>query len=317
MARSHTKRPQAAPSSKQLVVYAALAGNAAIAITKFIAAGFSGSSAMLSEGVHSLIDTGNEGLLLYGMHRSKRPADGAHPLGYGREMYFWSFLVAVMIFALGALVSIYQGVQHLIHPDQLSDPYWTYGVLAASFVFEGTSWCLALREMGKIKGREGYVTAAQRSKDPSTFSVLFEDSAALLGLIVAAIGFTGGYYFQLRWADGAASIAIGLVLACTALFLGRETKALLIGEPAHPHVSDSVRTLAESDDAVQCVHDVMTMQLAPNQVAVALGAEFADQLTVPQVESHVVAIEKRLKHRHPEIVALFVKPQERAQLPGD
>lgn len=316
MARPHSNKARIAPLSGQRVVYAALAGNAAIAVTKFVAAGFSGSSAMLSEGVHSLVDTGNEILLLYGIRSSRRPADNAHPLGYGRELYFWSFLVAVMIFALGAVWSMVQGVMHLLHARALSHPYWTYAVLAISACFEGSSWYLALRQMRKGKGQESYIDAAQRSKDPSTFSVLFEDSAALAGLVLAGAGFTASYYARVRWADGAASMAIGLVLAATAWFLGRETKGLLVGEPAHPQLHDSIRVQAEADAAVCRVHDIVTMQLAPDQVAVALGAEFADALTVPQLEQRVSVLERRLRSRHPEIIALFIKPQTRPQLPA-
>ncbi|RUT98082.1 cation diffusion facilitator family transporter, partial [Mesorhizobium sp. M7A.T.Ca.TU.009.01.3.2] len=191
------------------VIFAALAGNFAIALTKFAAAAFTGSSAMLSEGVHSLVDTGNGGLLLYGMHRAARPADRTHPLGHGRELYFWSFIVALLVFALGAGVSFYEGVIHMMAPEPVANAEVTYIVLGLSFLFEGSSWWVALKEFRQQKGKQGWLRAVQSSKDPSVYTVLFEDSAALLGLIVAFAGILAAEVLEMPELDGAASIGIG------------------------------------------------------------------------------------------------------------
>ena len=296
-------------SGSNKVIYVALAGNLMIAIAKFVAAGFSGSSAMLSEGVHSLVDTVNELLLLYGLHRAKTPPDCTHPFGYGRELYFWSFIVALLVLALGAGVSFYEGVLHIRTPEPATHAFMNYLVLGISVLFEGTSWCLALREFRANKGGMGYFEAFRKSKDPSTFTVLLEDSAALLGLAVALIGLAAAQWFKLPALDGVASIGIALVLTVSASLLARETKGLLIGEPAHPAVSESILAIASGDNDVRCANGVMTVQMGPNQVVAALSAEFEDALTTPQIEACINRIEKQAKTAHPELTALFVKPQ--------
>ena len=291
------------------VIYAALAGNFLIAASKFVAAAYTGSSAMLSEGVHSVVDTGNQGLLLYGLHRASRPPDRSHPFGHGRELYFWSFIVALLVFAVGAGVSIYEGVSHILHPEPVENIIVNYIVLGLSVVFEGTSWALALKEFSKQKGKLDYFTAVQRSKDPTTFTVLFEDSAALIGLLIAFIGVTAAEFLQIPILDGVASIGIGLVLAATAIFLARECKGLLIGEPALPQVQSSILDIAAEDKAVQQANGVLTVHLGPQQIVVALSIEFQDGLNAPQIEQCIERMEGRLKEHHPEITALFVKPQ--------
>src|SRR6185312_168592 len=273
-----------AASGSHKVVYAALGGNLMIAIAKFVAAGFSGSSAMLSEGVHSLVDTVNELLLLYGLHRAGMPPNRTHPFGYGRELYFWSFIVALLVLAMGAGVSLYEGVMHVRHPESIDHPLVNYLVLLVSFVFEGVSWTVALREFRKRKGRLGYFQAFRLSKDPSTFTVLLEDSAALLGLLLALAGLVGA-------------------------LPARGTKGLLIGDAAQPAVSDAILAIANGDDGVRCANGVLPVQLGPNQVVAALSAEFEDALSTPQIEACVNRIEKQAKEAHPEIVSLFVKPQ--------
>jgi cation diffusion facilitator family transporter len=291
------------------VVYVALAGNLMIAIAKFVAAGISGSSAMLSEGVHSLVDTVNELLLLYGLHRAQVPADRTHPFGHGRELYFWSFIVALLVLAMGAGVSLYEGVMRIRQPEPISHPLLNYGVLALSLLFDGSSWYVALREFRAQKGRLGYFEAFRRSKDPSTFTVLLEDSAALLGLTVAFAGLVGTQVFNLPVLDGVASIGIACVLAVSASLLARETKGLLIGEAAHPAVADSILAIAAGDAGVRCANGVLTVQMGPNQVVAALSAEFEDALTTPQIEDCINRIEGQAKTAHPEIVSLFIKPQ--------
>lgn len=299
----------ARPGGSQKVIYAALAGNFLIAITKFVAAAYSGSSAMVSEGVHSLVDTGNEILLLYGVSRAARPADRTHPLGHGRELYFWTFIVALLVFALGAGVSIYEGISHMLAPEPIEDPTITYVVLGLSFLFEGFSWVVALKEFRVTKGRLGYIEAVKRSKDPTTFTVLFEDSAALIGLAIAFVGIFLAQALDMPELDGAASIGIGLVLAATAIFLARESKGLLIGEAAAPATQASILAIATSDPGVQSANGVVTVHLGPTQIVAALSAEFEDAMTAPEIEASVGRIEAAIRAAHPEITTLFVKPQ--------
>jgi len=299
----------AAHGGSKKVIYAALAGNLAIALTKFAAAFFTGSSAMLSEGVHSLVDTGNGGLLLYGMHRAARPADRTHPLGHGRELYFWSFIVALLVFALGAGVSFYEGIVHIMAPEPVANAKVNYVVLGLSFLFEGSSWWVALKEFRKQKGRLGWLQAVQSSKDPSVYTVLFEDSAALLGLIVAFAGILAAELLEMPELDGAASIGIALILGATAIFLARESKSLLLGEPASPEVQKQVLAIAQQDPAVQRANGVLTLHMGPREIVAGLSIEFEDHLAAPEIEACVERIEARLKKEMPEITRLFVKPQ--------
>lgn len=296
-------------SASHKVVYVALGGNLMIAIAKFVAAGLSGSSAMLSEGVHSLVDTVNEVLLLYGLHRAGKPPDRSHPFGYGRELYFWSFIVALLVLAAGAGVSFYEGVMHIREPEAIKRPWINYAVLGVSFLFEGTSWLVALREFRARKGKLGYFEAFRLSKDPSTFTVLLEDSAALLGLLIALAGVVGAQAFGAPVLDGVASLGIAGVLALFALLLARETKGLLIGEPAHPRVSGSILAIAAADPGVHAANGVLTVQMGPNQVVATLSAEFEDALTTPQIEACINRIEAQAKTIHPELLSLFIKPQ--------
>jgi cation diffusion facilitator family transporter len=299
----------AAQKGSQLVVYAALIGNLLIAITKFVAAFLTGSSAMLSEGVHSLVDTGNEVLLLYGMHRAARPPDASHPLGHGRELYFWSFVVAVLIFAVGAGVSAYEGITHILAPEPIQNPVTNYVVLAISAVFEGTSWVIALREFNQEKGDLGYLAAIKQSKNPTTYTVLVEDSIALIGLAMAFLGVFLAEEMQLPELDGVASVAIGLLLGAVAIFLARESKNLLIGEPALPEVREAILKLATADKAIRHVNGVITNQMGPEQVIASLSVEFEDRLSVDDVERTIERLEAAIQTTHPEVTTLFVKPQ--------
>lgn len=291
------------------VIYAALAGNLAIALTKFAAAFFTGSSAMLSEGVHSLVDTGNGGLLLHGMRRAARPADRAHPLGHGRELYFWSFIVALLVFALGAGVSFYEGVVHIMAPEPIVNARVNYIVLGLSFLFEGSSWLVALKEFRREKGSQGWFQAVRRSKDPSVYTVLFEDSAALLGLIVAFAGILASGLLEIPELDGVGSIGIAIILGATAAFLARESKGLLMGEPASPEVQRKVLAIAEDDPAVQRANGILSVHIGPEEIVAGLSIEFEDHLTAPEIEACVERLEARLKTDMPEITRLFVKPQ--------
>ena len=293
------------------VIYAALIGNGLIAITKFIAASITRSSAMLSEGIHSLVDTGNQVLLLYGLKASKRPPDRNFPFGHGKELYFWSFIVAILIFAVGAGVSIYEGVQHLLHPEPVGDPTIAYIVLVLAMIFEGFAWYFAFAEFSKYKGRKSYMRAVQEGKDPTMFVVLFEDSAAMAGLVVAFLGVwltqaTGNLYF-----DGAASVVIGLILGGTAIWLAYETKGLLIGESANPHVEEAIRDIARDAEEIDHVNEVLTMHMGPEFIVVNLSVEFVDTATADRIEACISRIDAQLKEKLPRVKRVFVEAAAR------
>jgi cation diffusion facilitator family transporter len=294
-------------------VWVALIGNVLVAVTKAGAAAITGSSAMLSEAVHSFVDTGNEVLLLYGMRVANKRADRDHPAGYGRELYFWSFIVALLVFALGAGVSIYQGVHRVLHPQPIENALVSELVLAASFLFEGWSWVVSLRQFNKVKGDLGYYEAFRKSKDPPLFMVLFEDSAALVGIVIAATGIALAANFDLPLADGISSILIGLVLACTSTLLARESKSLLIGERADSALIKSILDIANAACGASHANGVLTIQMAPDQIMAAMSFEFDDALAAPQIEQMIADIEHRIHAAHPEVTSLFIKPQSPQQ----
>jgi cation diffusion facilitator family transporter len=294
-----------------IVLYGALAANVGIAVAKFVAAGFSGSSSMLTEGVHSLVDSGNQLLLLYGQKRSNRPPDRKHPFGYGREIYFWSFVVAILIFAGGAGVSIFEGVQHIRDPEPLRDPLVNYVVLGVAFAFEGGSWLIAVREFNRIR-RGSWWHAVRASKDPAGFTVLFEDSAALVGLACAAAGVWASQALRDPRIDGAASIAIGCVLAAVAVLLAREAKGLLIGESADPALVDQIRELLDRRGEIMSVNHVRTIHSAPESVFVAVSADFDDELTLGAGEQLIEDIERELKDVLPQLSSIYIRPEKRA-----
>ena len=302
-----------AEQSSNVAIYAALAGNLAIAVAKFIAAALTGSAAMLSEAVHSVVDTGNQVLLLYGKYRAAKPADRAHPFGYGRELYFWSFVVALLIFAAGAGVAVYQGVSHILHPEPIERPVIVFGVFGIAFVFEAVSCVIAVRHIRSALGSQSFWRAFRETKDPTDFIVVFEDGAALLGIVVATIGTaltvaTGSGVY-----DGGASIAIGLILSVVAALLARESKALLIGERADPALTRAAEALARNTASVAHVNGIATIQLAPEQVIVAASIDFDDNATAGEVECAIAAFEQQLQADHPEVVAVFVKPQSEGE----
>ncbi len=303
-------------ASSKKVIYAALLGNLCIAVTKFVAAGLTGSAAMLSEGIHSTVDTGNQGLLLYGIHRSKRPPDEQFPFGYGKEVYFWSFVVAILVFALGAGVSVYEGVHRLIRPHPIENPALNYGVLALSFFFEGGSWLFALREFSRVKGRRGYLEAVHVGKNPSIFMVLFEDSAATLGLLFAFLGVFLGQVTGNPCYDGIASIAIGLILGGTALWLAVETKGLLIGESALPEVVREIRELARRFPEIEHVNEVLTLHMGPEFILVNLSVDFKNSITADRVEQVIQNLDQTIRRRLPLVKRVFVEAESR-RTPGD
>lgn len=298
-----------AEQSSTKVVVAALLGNMLIAVTKFGAALYTGSSAMLSEAVHSVVDTGNQALLLFGLRRSRRPADSEHPFGYGMELYFWAFVVAVLFFAVGAGVSIYEGVSKVIAPHPVTDPLVNYVVLAVSAVFEASAGWVAFKEFRKVKGNLGIFEAVHRSKNPALFTVLFEDSAALLGLAVAGAGIGASQIFDMPVFDGVASLVIGAVLAVAAAILAWECKGLLIGEGARPAVIRGIRGIASETPGVGKVNEALTMHLGPEDVLLNLSLDFTDDLSARDVEATISALETRIKARYPEITRVFIEAQ--------
>ena len=298
----------AAHASKK-VVYAALFGNTVIAVTKFAAAGLTGSSAMFSEAIHSVVDTGNQLLLLFGMKRATRPADVLHPFGYGMELYFWTFVVAIMIFAVGAGLSVYEGVNKVLDPHIVTDVTINYVVLGIAMVFEAFAWMVAFREFQKSKGRESFLTAIRASKDPTVFTVLFEDSAAMLGLIVAFVGILLSDQLGLPMLDGVASIVIGVILAVIATLLAYESKGLLIGEAASPAVVAGVREILDGDQRIKRLNELLTMHLGPTDVLLNVSVDFADELSSSAVEQAISTFESEIKRRFPEITRVFIEAQ--------
>jgi len=294
------------------VIIAALIGNFLIAVTKFGAAAYTGSSAMLSEGIHSLVDTGNQGLLLYGLRKSKQPADEQHPFGYGAELYFWAFVVAILIFAVGAGVSVYEGVNRVLQPHPVKNISVNFIVLALACVFEGVAWSIAYREFATTRGKRGFFEAVRQSKDPTVFTVLFEDTAALLGLGVAFLGIAGAAWLGLPWLDGAASIVIGVILAVTALLLAIETKGLLIGEAAAPELIGDIRAIVEATPTIDRLNEVRTLHRGPNDVLLALSVDFEDNLTAGKVENAIYQLETVIKQRFPIVKRLFIEVQSAA-----
>lgn len=293
-------------TESRTAIFAAIAGNLAIAATKLVAAFFTGSSAMLSEGIHSLVDTGNGGLLLLGFRKSQKPADATHPFGHGKELYFWSLVVAILIFALGGGMSIYEGVTHLSHA-KLHDPTWNYLVLGLAFVFESISSIFAYKAFRREMAGQGVFKTIRASKDPTSFTVLFEDTAALLGLIVAFLGIFLGHLLQNPYLDGVASIVIGAILAVVAGFLAFESKGLLIGEGVDPQVLASIRSIAGKDPAVHEVRKSLTMHFSPTDVLLNLDIRFQRDLKAEEIAEAIDRLEKAIRDQHPEINHIFVE----------
>jgi cation diffusion facilitator family transporter len=298
-------------SGSKKVIIAALIGNTAIAITKFIAASITGSSAMLSEGIHSLVDTGNQGLLLFGMKQAQKPPDESFPFGHGKEIYFWSFVVAILIFAVGAGVSLYEGIHHMIHPISMESPVINYIVLGLAILFEGAAWLFALKEFNRTRGQLGYVEAVQRGKDPSLFVVLFEDSAAILGLIVALVGIFLAQLTGLAWFDGLASVIIGLILGGTAWWLAYETKGLLIGEAANKKVIQGIRDLISEIPDINHVNEILTMHMGPEFILVNVSADFNDDIRAGELEKAIAQLDLKIKEQYPEVKRIFVEAEAR------
>jgi cation diffusion facilitator family transporter len=296
--------------SDKKVIYAALIGNSVIAVMKFAVAAISGSAAMLAEGFHSAADSGNQIMLLIGHARAKKPPDEKHPFGYGMELYFWAFVVAVSIFFVGAALSIYEGINKLIHPEPVKSLFLSLVVLGLAMVFEAYPWWIAFSEARHLKEGKGYkslMDMAVRSKNPTILVVLFEDSAALIGLLVAAVGITLAYTTKMSIFDAIASILIGVVLLVLALFLARETKGLLIGESAGRRDREKIhRTICSMPEIKHC-GSLLTMHLGPDDILVNIDVEFVDHLSTDEVEAAIDRIESRVKEAVPAVTKIYIE----------
>ena len=295
-------------------LWLAFAANLGIAVAKFGAAAVTGSSAMLTEGVHSVVDSSNQLLLLWGRKASRRPPDQYHPFGYGREIYFWSFVVAVLVFALGAGVSIYEGIIHIAEPEPAVSPIIAYGVLLIAFLLEGASTWEAFKEFKVAKGKLSWIAAVQRSKDPPGFIVLLENGAAMIGIVAAAVGLGISQWTGDPRYDGMASIVIGAILALTAALLAYESKALLIGEAADPELVAAIHQMVQDREGVTAVGEILTVHSAPDQITAMLSVDFEDQISARDVERLVCDIEKECEERYPIVRRLFIRPRSAADL---
>ncbi len=291
------------------VILIALAGNFAIAVTKFFSAALTGASAMFAEGVHSLVDTGNQALLLLGTRRARRPPDARHPFGYGKELYFWSFVVAILLFSIGAGVSFWEGAKKLSDPHPVENPLVAFAVLLIAMGFEGYAFRAALREANARRGRQGLFAWVRDSKDSALFTILFEDAGALLGLVVAFVLLGAAVLFDMPELDAWASIAIGGLLAIAAVILAVETKGLLVGEAADPEVAAFLRRTAEADDRILGVNEALTLHFGPEDVLATLSLDFRDGIDSREVEAAVSALEKRIKEGRPQIRRVFIEAQ--------
>ena len=304
-------------NASKLSLYGGVAANIAIAISKFVAAYFTGSSAMLSEGIHSLVDTGNSGLLLYGIKQSERPADAEHPFGHSKELYFWGLIVAVLIFAIGGGMSFYEGIKHIQHPETLEDAGWNYVVLGISLLFEGIAMYLSVKALiAQAAPGVGFVTMLRTSRDPAVFASVMENLAALLGLLIALAGVFLGHLLHNPYFDGGASIAIGLLLMLVAVFLVGRTKGLLVGTGVDAHTLANLERIARDQPQVREIRSPLTMYLGPNDVIMALDVDFADNLTSGEVAVAVERLQDAIRAEHPEVQRIFIEAKNLTKAAG-
>ena len=296
-------------SGNKTVIYAALIGNGLISITKFVAAGITGSAAMMAEGIHSLVDTGNQGLLLFGIKKAQAPADDQHPFGHGKEIYFWSFVVAILIFALGSGIALYEGAHRVMHPEPVTNPMVNYVVLVLAMLFEGVAWYLAYREFRRFQGPRSLPAAVQASKDPTTFVVLFEDTAAMLGLMVAFVGLVLNQWLEMPIFDGIATLCIGVILAFTAVWMAVRTKSLLIGEAAEPELIADVRGRAAEVDAIVAVNEVLTLHMGPNFILLNVSVDFKDDVPAGDVENAIERLTREICAAHADVKRVFIEAE--------
>lgn len=300
------------PNSSKISLYGGIATNIAIALSKFVAAYLTGSSAMLSEGIHSLVDTGNGGLLLYGTAQSQKAPDAKYPFGRSKELYFWSLIVAMLVFSIGGGMSFYEGVKHIQNPSPIEDPHWNYIVLGVSAVFEAIAAYLSLKAF--MEGQTiGLFRALRTSKDPSAFAQVLENTAALLGLVIAGAGVFFGHLLNNPYLDGAASIAIGLLLMGVALFLVYRTKGLLVGQGVDANTLASLERIARAQPFVQEIRSPLTMYLGANDVVLALDVDFGDSLTAEEVATAVEQLQDAIRAKHPEVQRIFIEAKNLIQ----
>jgi cation diffusion facilitator family transporter len=292
-------------SKSKLAIYAAIAGNLAIAITKFVAAAFTGSAAMVSEAIHSLVDQGNGWLMLLGVRKSQKPPDSDHPFGHGHELYFWTLIVGVLIFAVGGGMSVYEGILHMLHPVLPENVGVSYAVLGVAAVFEGTTWLFGWKAFKAERGRKGVLEAIHETKDPSSFTVLLEDSAALLGLLFAFLGIFLGSQLGVPYLDGLASVLIGLLLCGVAVLMVYESKGLLIGEGLDRESLKSIRVLIDADPAVERVRHLHTMYLGPHEVLLTIELRFRSEITVLEMRRGILRLKEAIQSQHPDVKQIF------------
>ena len=292
-------------SQSTFAIYAAIAGNLAIAVTKFIAAAITGSSAMLSEAIHSVVDTGNGWLILLGVRKSRKPPDKDHPFGHGHELYFWTLIVGVLIFAVGGGMSVYEGINHILHPKEPERLAWSYAVLGVATVFEGTTWLFGWKAFNTERGRKGVLQTIHDTKDPSTFTVLLEDSTALLGLVFAFLGIFLGSLLEVPQLDGVASVLIGLLLCGVAVLMVYESKGLLIGEGLDHESLESIRVLVDQDPAVESVGHLHSMFLGPHEVLLIVELRFHGHITALEIRQAVRRMRQAIQSQHPDVSRIF------------
>ncbi len=295
-------------AESKVAVYGAIAANVLIAITKFIAAGFTGSSAMLSEGIHSVIDTGNDLLLLLGMKKADRKPDKQHPFGYGKEVYFWSFVVSILLFSLGGGFAIYEGIISILNPEPIQDPVWSYSVLGASILFEGTSLTIATKKFYQTNKRKGNIVGSIiRSKDPTNFAVILEDSAAVTGLLIALAGVFLSLKLDNPYFDGIASLLIGLLLLSMATFLARETKGLLLGESARPEILNMIENVLKNNKNVGDWAFPKTMHFGPESILLVLEIDLIKDINLFEAEETMKNLREEIKKKEPKITDVFIQ----------
>ena len=297
--------PKKGIPKSQLAIYAAIAGNLAIAATKFVAAAFTGSAAMLSEAIHSVVDTGNGGLMLLGVYKSRKPADRDHPFGHGHELYFWTLVVGVLVFAVGGGMSIYEGIVHIVHPAETKNLVWSYSVLGIAAVFESASWLAGWKAFSVERGRRGVLETIHETKDPTSFTVVLEDSTALLGLLFAFVGIFLGQQLELAYLDGVASVVIGMLLCGVAVLMVYESKGLLIGEGLDKETLKTVRKLVEADPAIERVRALYTLYLGPHEVLLTIELRFHSHISALEVRKGVRRLQKGIQSCHPDIKRIF------------
>lgn len=293
--------------SSKIAIYGAIAANSAIAVSKFVAAAFTGSSAMLSEGIHSLVDTGNGVLLLFGISRSQRPPDRKHPFGYGNEIFFWSFVVAILIFALGGGIAIYEGIRHILHPRQLENVQWNYVVLIMAMIFEGAALKVALKQFKSTRGNKPFFRALRESKDSATIAVVVEDTAALLGLLIALLSVFLGQISGWVYFDGIGSVLIGVLLVSVSYFFAVECKALLVGEGLGTENLNKIHRILEAEPRVTNHRRPLSLYFGPNEVLVNLDVHFIDNLTSDEIEETIDRIEAGIKTAVPKVNRIYVE----------